>query len=155
MNSWDEDFRKLQVEFLRGGPQRLAEIDAAIGRLESGDRAALDDLKRHTHRLAGSGANYQRPAISEAARAAERRCDALLADRATPAASDSVPWREMPMPLDAACAEPLAPLRLAPGGDVAPDALVRHEPELRVLLVDHDSDVLQRIAGALEREAVA
>lgn len=155
MNSWDEDFRKLQVEFLRGGPQRLAEIDAAIGRLESGDRAALDDLKRHTHRLAGSGATYQRPAISEAARAGERRCDALLADGATPAASDFVAWREMRMLLDAAFAEPLAPLRAAPVGDVAPDALVRHEPELRVLLVDDDSDVLQRIAGALEREAVA
>lgn len=155
MSSWDEDFRNLQVEFLRGGPQRLAEIDAAISRLEGGDRAALDDLKRHTHRLVGSGATYERAALSEAARGGERRCDALLVDGAMPTAADIASWREMRAQLEAAFAEPLPPLRAAPVGDVAPDAVVRVEPELRVLLVDDDPDVLQRVSGALEREAFA
>lgn len=155
MSSWDEDFRNLQAEFLRGGPQRLAEIDAALDRLAGGDRVALNELKRHTHRLVGSGATYERAAISDAARTGERRCDALLAGHAVPGADDFVAWREMCGALEAAFAEPLPALRAAPVGDVAPDAIVRLDPELRVLLVDDDPDLIQRLGGALEREAVA
>jgi hypothetical protein len=36
MSTWDEEFRQLQAEFLRGGPDRLADIDETLDRLDKG-----------------------------------------------------------------------------------------------------------------------
>ena len=81
MSTWDEEFRQLQAEFLRGGPSRLADIDETLDRLDRGTAATLAELKRHFHQLAGAGATYQRPQISSLAREAERRGLAAAASR--------------------------------------------------------------------------
>lgn len=154
MTSWDEDFRKLQVEFLRGGAQSLADIDTALDRLTAGDQSALVDLKRHVHRLVGSGATYDRPAISSAAREGEGRCDARLASGEPPSESDLAAWRDMRDRLATAFEEPLPPLRAGPVADLHADTTVRVEPELRVLIVDGDPQYHERLRGALEREAL-
>ncbi len=154
MTSWDDDFRNLQVEFLRGGAQRLADIDGALGRLAAGDQAALADLKRHTHRLTGSGATYERPGISDAAREGERRCDVLLSAGAAPSSDDFVAWREMRARLEEGFADPLAQLRAASVHDAAADPAVRVEPEPRILVVDGDPLHQERLRGALGREGI-
>ncbi len=156
MTSWDEDFRNLQVEFLRAGSQRLSDIDAVLGRLEAGEAGALEELKRYTHRLAGSGATYDRPAISAAAREGERRCDELARDGRAPSDADLSAWRRMRSALADAFAEPLPPMRAGPVTTPQPaDGPVRVDPELRVLLVDASSEYQELLTGALVREALA
>ena len=88
MSTWDEEFRQLQVEFLRGGPDRLVDIDETLDRLDRGTAATLADLKRHFHKLAGAGATYLRPQISTIAREAERRCDELIDSHQQPSSDD-------------------------------------------------------------------
>ena len=95
MSTWDEEFRQLQAEFLRGGPDRLVDIDETLDRLDRGTAATLSDLKRHFHKLAGAGATYQRPQISTLAREAERRCDELLKGHGQPSTDDVSRWRDI------------------------------------------------------------
>ncbi len=95
MSTWDEEFRQLQAEFLRGGPDRLSDIDETLDRLDRGTAATLADLKRHFHKLAGAGATYQRPQISTLASEAERRCDELLKAHGQPSTADVARWRDI------------------------------------------------------------
>lgn len=154
MSHWDEDFRKLQVEFLRGGPQRLEEIDRALERLsvDPGDRQALTDLKRYTHRLVGSGATYERPAISRLARDGERRCDQVLAAGVPPTADDLGVWLRMRGDLADAFAQPVTPMKASPVPDTAPEAALRVDADLTVLVVDSQPGDRARLRSALERE---
>lgn len=156
MNSWDEDFRNLQIQFLRGGQQRLSEIDTVLDRLTAQPDVpgALEELKRHAHRLAGSGATYDRPAVSAAARLGERRCDRLLTAGTPPTDEDLAAWRTMRDHLAAAFAEPLAPLRASTIPDPPPEAALRTEPDLLVLLVDAGAADQKRLRSALEREGL-
>jgi diguanylate cyclase (GGDEF)-like protein len=157
MNSWDEEFHNLQVAFLRGGPERLAEIDDALGRLADrpDDRDALAQLKRLSHRLTGSGATYDRPAISAAASQIERLCDVRLAAAAVPSAADIAAWREARNALAEAFEQPLPTVRAATVPDPSPEVPLRTDPEFSVLVVDADPEDRARLQSALEREGYA
>jgi HPt (histidine-containing phosphotransfer) domain-containing protein len=63
--------RPLRAEYLYEAPERIRDLSAALGRLRAGNAAALEDLERLFHRLAGSGGSYGFPAITEHSRAAE------------------------------------------------------------------------------------
>ena len=125
MSTWDEEFRQLQAEFLRGGPSRLADIDETLDRLDRGTAATLADLKRHFHKLAGAGATYQRPQISSLAREAERRCDGL----------------------NSVIAEPAAGLAQSSPAEAPRD-------EIDVLLVDEDVETRRLLASVLQHEGI-
>ena len=73
MPTLDDELRELLGEFLASGAERADELTAALERLErvSGDPAALTDLRRHFHRLAGAGATYDCGSISDLGRRGE------------------------------------------------------------------------------------
>lgn len=83
------DLERQLVALRQGYAERLparAEALAAIaaGLAQRWDAAAADELKRHLHNLAGSGASYGFPDVSVAARAAEDACGGMLDAGATP-----------------------------------------------------------------------
>jgi chemotaxis protein histidine kinase CheA len=61
----------LRAEYLADSPERVRELSAALGRLRAKDAAALADLQRHFHRLAGSGGSYGFPLVTDRSRAGE------------------------------------------------------------------------------------
>jgi len=71
--------RGLRAEYLGEAPERVREISAALGRLRTGEFGALDELRRHFHRLAGSGGSYGFPVITDRSRAAEHAMQGLAA----------------------------------------------------------------------------
>ncbi|MCC6165578.1 MAG: diguanylate cyclase [Acidobacteria bacterium] len=158
MSTWDEDFRQLQAEFLRGGPERLADIDQALDRLERGTAATLADLKRHFHKLAGAGATYQRSQISAVAKEGERRCDALLERHGQPTADDVAQWRESRQRLAALFEEGLAtPVVAEPtAAVVAAPVVIAETPRtgFDVLLVDENVETRRLLASVLQHEGI-
>jgi CheY-like chemotaxis protein/HPt (histidine-containing phosphotransfer) domain-containing protein len=158
MSTWDEEFRQLQAEFLRGGPDRLADIDETLDRLDKGTAATLADLKRHFHKLAGAGATYRRPQISTLAREAERRCDELLKGHGQPSSDDVARWRDIRLRLSSLFDEGIATTVLA---EPAPAAAVTQTPppespraELDVLLVDENQETRRLLASVLLHEGI-
>ena len=130
MSTWDEEFRQLQAEFLRGGPDRLVDIDETLDRLDRGTAATLADLKRHFHKLAGAGATYQRPQISTLAREAERRCDELIKGHQQPSSDDVGRWRDIRQRLTALFDEGIATTVLAEPEPATPATGGRRRREL-------------------------
>ena len=156
MSTWDEEFRQLQAEFLRGGPDRLADIDETLDRLDRGTAATLADLKRHFHKLAGAGATYQRPQISSLAREAERRCDDLLREHGQPSTEDVARWRDIRLRLEGLFHEGIATTVLP---DAAPAAAAStategSRAELDVLLVDENQETRRLLASVLQHEGI-
>lgn len=158
MSTWDEEFRQLQAEFLRGGPDRLADIDETLDRLDRGTAATLGDLKRHFHKLAGAGATYQRPQISALAKEGERRCDELLRNHGQPSTADVARWRDIRIRLAALFAEGLAttvaaePVPAPASAGAAPGDSPRGE--LDVLLVDENAETRRLLASVLQHEGI-
>ena len=157
MSTWDEEFRQLQAEFLRGGPDRLLDIDESLDRLDRGTAATLADLKRHFHKLAGAGATYQRPQISTLAREAERRCDELLTAHRQPSSEDMARWRDIRTRLASLFVEGIATTTLAEPAavDAAPGAAPEEvRSELDVLLVDENQETRRLLASVLQHEGI-
>lgn len=73
----DDPLIRLQWEYLREAPERLAELRKDLAAFRAGEPDALDSLRVRFHRLAGSGGSYGMPRVSEIARAAEQRSTAL------------------------------------------------------------------------------
>ncbi len=73
-NSFEEKIKQLQLSFINELPGRLAEINGYIVDLDndSHDSAALDSLQRKLHSLAGSGATFGLPVVTELAREGEK-----------------------------------------------------------------------------------
>jgi hypothetical protein len=65
-------FRALRTEYLASLPERLAELQADIDGLRSGEPKAAPSLRVRLHRLAGSGGSYGFVKLSSLAREAER-----------------------------------------------------------------------------------
>ena len=73
-----EVMRNLRREYLKGAPERVAELRSLLAKLNSGDPGALDGLRRAFHKLAGSGGSYGFAAVSTASRAAEHLATGIL-----------------------------------------------------------------------------
>lgn len=78
-----EMMRGLRADYLGEAPERVRELSAALGRLRTGDRTALEELQRYFHRLAGSGGSYGFPAVTDRSRTAEHAMAALAASDRT------------------------------------------------------------------------
>jgi HPt (histidine-containing phosphotransfer) domain-containing protein len=63
---------RLQARFLAGLPDRLDVMLAVAARLGAGDPTALDEGRRLGHQLAGTGASFGYPELSERGRELER-----------------------------------------------------------------------------------
>ncbi|HTU99123.1 MAG TPA: diguanylate cyclase [Luteitalea sp.] len=154
MSTWDEEFRQLQAEFLRGGPDRLADIDETLDRLDRGTAATLADLKRHFHKLAGAGATYQRPQISNLAREAEKRCDELLRSHQQPTSEDVVQWRDARVRLAQLFDEGTTVAVTEPAPTPTPGPVEAPRGEVDVLLVDEDLETRRLLASVLQHEGI-
>ena len=84
----DAAMRALRAEYLYEAPERVRELSAALGRLRAGDIAALHDLERRFHQLAGSGGSYGFPAITERSRRAEHAVIQLIGEARSPQRGD-------------------------------------------------------------------
>lgn len=153
MRTWDEELAELRQEFLEGGAARLEALIAVVDSLAErpDDRAALEELKRHFHRLAGAGGTYACDDLSELAREGERLCEmvATRGDGATPV--DLQQWRDLARRLGHAFAARTG----GTAGASAPSE-ARH-PERRtldVLIVDADPQVRSRLLHRLEHEGL-
>jgi diguanylate cyclase (GGDEF)-like protein len=165
MPDWDEEFGQLAREFLQSGPRRLVAIDEALHRVEAGDPTGLQDLRRETHRLVGTGATYGCAAISDMARLGEQRCQALIDAATGPAEADMRAWRGMRADLanafaDALTSAPQATLDEPAGGAVGatgPRILVvdpgRNSQERLGLLLAHEGLEVIRVRSAEEARA--
>ncbi len=83
------DLERQLVALRKGYAERLparADVLAAIAAdlAQHWDATAALELKRHLHNLAGSGASYGFPDVSQAARAAEDACSVALAGGPSP-----------------------------------------------------------------------
>ncbi len=65
------ELAELNRQYAEALPERLTLVDAAWAAVRGGERAALEDLLKEAHYLAGSGATFGQPAVSEAAGALE------------------------------------------------------------------------------------
>ncbi len=70
-NPLEVAMQALRAEYLADSPERVRELSAALGRLRAKDAAALADLQRCFHRLAGSGGSYGFPLVTDRSRAGE------------------------------------------------------------------------------------
>jgi HPt (histidine-containing phosphotransfer) domain-containing protein len=77
----EQAMQLLRAEYLADSPERVRELSAALGRLRTKDLAALADLQRYFHRLAGSGGSYGFPLVTDRGRAAEQAVARLAAER--------------------------------------------------------------------------
>lgn len=76
----DAAMHALRAEYLADSPERVRELSAALGRLRAKDAAALADLQRYFHRLAGSGGSYGFPLITDRSRAAEHAVARMVSE---------------------------------------------------------------------------
>ena len=92
--SVDELLAELRERFRETAASRLEEMRALIARLQihRDDRDALDRLSRHFHGMAGLGATYGYPAISELGDAGEATLIPLVRRAATPTDADIASW---------------------------------------------------------------
>lgn len=86
-------YEALKQKYVLGLPSRLDELQASWSRLQhvSWDAKALTFMEQCAHKLAGSGATFQFPEISEAARVLEDQLQQLLSKSdATPAERNQI-----------------------------------------------------------------
>ncbi len=79
MSDLEVTLRRLRAAYIDESPARIAELEAQLAALERGEAAALPELSRLFHRLAGSGGSYGIPRVTEAARTGERLAEDLAA----------------------------------------------------------------------------
>lgn len=72
-NSFEEKIKLLQISFVTDLPDRLNKIELSISELDSNPSNSdeLDNLTRALHSLAGSGATFGLPAVTDLAREGE------------------------------------------------------------------------------------
>ena len=97
VETWDEIFRELRVEFVRRSAPRLERAGSLLEHLAADrtDAAVLSDLRRELQDLAGHGGRYGAPAVTALAEEGERACTALLDRREVPATTDVERWRTL------------------------------------------------------------
>lgn len=89
--------KEVRGKFIAGAEQRLSSLLSVIERLAQSpaDLAALSDLKRHFHNLAGTGGAYGFPKLTTLGRVGERECEVLLAEKSFPGAEELEHWQSL------------------------------------------------------------
>ncbi|HET7433547.1 MAG TPA: Hpt domain-containing protein [Thermoanaerobaculia bacterium] len=90
----DELLNELRARFRETTASRLDEMRALVATLQihRDDADALDRLSRHFHGMAGLGATYGYPAISELGDAGEATSIPLVRRAATPSDANVASW---------------------------------------------------------------
>jgi diguanylate cyclase (GGDEF)-like protein len=166
MTTLDDELRALLEEFLASGAERADELASAVDRLASvpSDHAALTDLRRHFHRLAGAGATYDCGSISDLGRRGEATVAPILSASRAATETERAGIRLL---IETVRAEfDTQRRRLAEGGFVATEASRPGEPAPRsatetpaapddgprrssILIVDDDLNVQLRLKSLL------
>lgn len=148
----------LKDKMARGLPQRAEEIEDAAARLERGDAAARDDVRRHAHKLRGIAGSYGYPLLGELSATLET----MARDTAPPneevvarARDLASAVREAAAPQSGVVAKkpaeaPIAPVPPAAAEAAAPrarSAMPQVAPELEglVVLAADDDDATRRL----------
>jgi len=147
---WAEAMVELRAAFLRESRTKLAAVADLVERLARtpSDTAALDELYRRFHGLAGAGSSYGFPEVSRLGAAGERSCAALLKDRRAPGAAEIEEWRVVENGLRAG----LDSADLRPGHEG--QAVARGPAPHEALVVDDDPDMCRIAARVLEAEGM-
>ena len=146
----------LRAGFVRSSLEKTATARARVAALEAtpGDEAALDELMRFFHSLAGIGASHGFVAVTALAKEGELECVALRRVGTPPGAGEIDNWRRL---IDAIEHELRAPA-LAPPPTAVPAA--PGEPDVStaasvVLVVTADAEARAQLFPALKAEGHA
>jgi diguanylate cyclase (GGDEF)-like protein len=139
----------LRGRFRETARTRLGDMTSLLARLERdrSDTAALQQLAKHFHALAGMGGTYGYPRVTELGDEAEAVMLPLVKRGGTPDAATVSRWRELTQAIDAEL-EWSGGLQPA----VSPGGLKPAAPSFEVLLVTSDAELAARVSEALERE---
>lgn len=102
--SLDETLRALRREYLADSTQRVEELRTLLARVADGEAAALADLRRAFHKLAGSGGSYGFSEVTAQSRRAEQQAERLLAAGVIPAPTELAALEALINQVDAAFA---------------------------------------------------
>ena len=151
MQSWDSALQELRDEYVVGARRKAEDAGRLLAHLASdpADEQALADLMHRFHGLAGSGATYGFPRVSEVALAGERASAEALAARAAPGLAVLEELRGAVATLLAELDPALAPDPSSPDVPPAADPGAR-----RVLVVDSDPATYGALAPLLAREGL-
>ena len=154
MGSWDDDFRELALEFLGSGTERLPELRSALGAVRrGGPGAAIDELRRHFHRLAGSGSTFGFDRISDLGRQGERLCDQVTSGPQPETTLDR--WEQIIEELAEAfrAAEPVVPAETRPAPESLSPGQLANGTRM-VLVVDDDPSINELVERLLRLEGL-
>jgi diguanylate cyclase (GGDEF)-like protein len=141
MPTWEEELNELTADFLASLPIRLALLGSTAERPEDLARPVQQErMRREFHSLAGAGATFGLPGLSDAARRGEALCQELEEGHLTPSAAS-----ERLLALVAAMRATHPPAGPAPLREAAGAA---HDPD-EVLVVGGDAAVHARLARLL------
>ncbi len=152
MQSWDDAFADLRVQFLREAGPRLDEIERLLGRLAGSpaDRETLRDLMRRFHGFAGSGSTYGFPTVTKLGLEGEQAMNHLLHEGAAAGASDLDHGRRLLATLRDTLVSASPPAPSAPSAPA--EAAAR---PVDILVVDDDPAVLDFLVRRVEQEGMA
>ncbi|HEX6087140.1 MAG TPA: diguanylate cyclase [Thermoanaerobaculia bacterium] len=136
----DSLLAELRGRFREAARIRLVEMTVLLGCLERdlSDAAALQQLAKHFHALAGMGGTYGFPRVTELGDEAERVMGPLLKRAGTPDAAMVAHWWELAQEIGR---------ELEKEPEAGPNV-----PRFEVLVALADAELAARVAEALERE---
>jgi diguanylate cyclase (GGDEF)-like protein len=152
MQSWDDAFAELRVQFLREAGPRLDEIERLLGRLAGNpsDRETLRDLMRRFHGFAGSGGTYGFPTVTKLGLEGEQAMNRLLHEGAAAGPPDLDLARRLLAVMGETLASAAPPTAKAPSAP--PESAAR---PVDILVVDDDPAVLDFLVRRVEQEGMA
>ena len=145
----DSLLAELRGRFREAARIRLVEMTVLLGCLERdlSDEAALEQLSRHFHALAGMGGTYGFPRVTELGDEVERVMVPLMKRRGTPDAAMVAYWWELVQAMGRELE------RDEWSGEARPDGGTNSAaPSFDVLIALADAELAARVAEALERE---
>jgi diguanylate cyclase (GGDEF)-like protein len=144
MQSWEEVFEEIRVQFIREAGPRLEGMERLLDLLarDPADTEALRELMRAFHGFAGSGVTYGVPELTSCGLAGELSCGEALSAQAPAPAAALAEWRglfeSMRAAMPAASAEhapPPLPVSPVPAARSADILVVEDDPAMRSFLL--------------------
>lgn len=153
--SWEEEFNTLVAEFVESAETRLAAFRTALDRLNAAPEStpALQELKRHFHRLAGTGLTFGFAELSALASQGEELVDERLRAGLTTSVDDLARYRTLIDALDNGFAGAKTGLQRWRTSPAAAGEGLR-DP-IDVLIVDDDEGTQKRLVRVLAQEGMA
>ena len=153
--SWEEEFNTLVAEFVESAETRLAAFRVALDRLNQAPEStpALTELKRHFHRLAGTGLTFGFAELSALASQGEELVDERLRAGQTTSSDDLARYRTLIDALDNGFAGAKTGLQRWRTSGAAPGEGLRDPVD--VLIVDDDEGTQKRLVRVLAQEGMA